>query len=473
MSTYYIGLDIGTSSTKAVAFDRQFKSLGTVTKPYPTLSPKPGWQEQSPDQVVRAAFSAVKKLVENIGKQPKSIALSAAMHSLIAVDTKGRPLTPCLIWSDNRAADIAAQLKGTPLGQDIYRHTGTPIHPMSPLCKIAWLRQHEPAIFHKTHKFIGIKEYLITKLYNGYYTDQSMASATGLFDAERLDWHGPALDFAGITAERLPKHVTPFHILNYIRGDVAFRSGLPLGPWVIGASDGCLANLGAGAMSPGEAVLSIGTSGALRITTQKPVYDPGERIFNYLLFPPTAAQPATYVTGGASNNGAVVYDWFCRQFFGLSPSQKKSAKEMERHWAAMQQIPMGCDGLRFLPHLHGERAPLWDASATGSFQGIRPGHTLAHFHRAVLEGILLNLRQIGEVLTEVTGPFHVVYANGGFTNMKFWVEMAAEVFEKKVVVFENEGGPALGAALMGMRALGVIPDFGKVKEMAVVKQVFN
>lgn len=441
--TYFVGLDIGTSSTKAVAFDEQGTSLAEVTKPYPTLSPNPGWQEQDPDQVVRAAVSALKKLVSTLGEPPAGIGLSAAMHSLIALDGKGQPLTRSILWSDNRAAEIAAQLKGTPLGKGIYRHTGTPIHPMSPLPKLAWLRQNEPAVFQKAFKFLGIKEYLVFKLFGEFFTDQSMASATGLFDAERLAWHGPSLEFAGVNAAQLPEHVSPFFILKNLKPTIAKQIGIPPEtPWAIGASDGCLANLGAGVLSPGEAVLSIGTSGALRITTHQPVHDPGERIFNYLLFPPKAGKPATYVTGGASNNGAVIYDWFCRQFFGLPPS----AKGMERHRQAMQEIPFGCEGLRFLPHLLGERAPLWDASATGSFKGIRPFHTLAHFHRAVLEGILLNMKEIGDVLEEIAGPFHTLHANGGFTKMPFWVEMAGVVFGKKIVVSEHEGGPALGAA---------------------------
>ncbi len=448
--TYFIGLDIGTSSTKAVAFDEQGTSLAEVSKVYPTLTPKIGWQDQDPDQVVRAASAALKKLVTALGKPPAGIGLSAAMHSLIAVDGKGQPLTRSIIWSDNRAADIASQLKGTPLGKDIYRHTGTPIHPMSPLPKLAWLRQNEPAVFQKTFKFLGIKEYLIFRLFGEFFTDQSIASATGLFDAEQLDWHVPALDFAGINASQLPKHVSPFFTFKQLKPSIAKQIGIPAEtPWAIGASDGCLANLGAGVMTPGEAVLSIGTSGALRITTHRPVHDPGERIFNYLLFPREADKPPTYVTGGASNNGGVIYEWFCRQFFGLSPS----SKGMERHRIAMQKIPMGCEGLRFQPHLLGERAPLWDASATGTFQGIRPHHTLAHFHRAVLEGILLNMKVIGDVLEEVAGPFHTIYANGGFTKMPFWVEMAAAIFEKKIVVSNHEGGPALGAAMVAKVAL--------------------
>ncbi|MCC6725372.1 MAG: gluconokinase, partial [Saprospiraceae bacterium] len=285
--SYFIGLDIGTSSVKAVAFDSNGQIMGEASRAYPTMSPRPGWQVQEPEQIVRATLFVLRKLVSAMAAPPVSIGLSAAMHSLIAINHKGQPLTPSIIWSDNRAADIAAQLKGTPLGKDIYRHTGTPIHPMSPLPKIAWLRQNEPAIFQKTFKFLGIKEFLVSRLFGEYLTDQSMASATGLFDAERLEWYGPSLDFADIKAEQLPQHVSPFFEFKNLNAAIAKQIGIPPEtPWAIGASDGCLANLGAGVSSPGEAVLSIGTSGALRITTHQPVHDPGERIFNYLLFPP-------------------------------------------------------------------------------------------------------------------------------------------------------------------------------------------
>lgn len=447
---YFIGLDIGTSSVKAVGFSTALEVIATTSKAYPTIAPKPGWQEQNPEQVVRAAVSVLKKLVSTLGKPPIAVGLSAAMHSLICMDEKGDLLTNSILWSDIRASDTATALKGTSLGDTIYRQTGTPIHPMSPLPKIVWLRQYEPAIFEKTSKFLGIKEYLVFRLFGVCLTDQSMASATGLFNAELLDWNKPSLDFAGISTEQLPQHVSPCFVLNKLKPKLARQIGIPDGlPWIIGATDGCLANLGAGARSEGEAVLSIGTSGALRATTNRPVHDPKARIFNYLLLPPTTTEPPIYVTGGASNNGAVIYEWFCRQFFGLSPG----AKAMGRHLQAMRQVPMGCEGLRFNPHLLGERAPLWDASATGSFQGIQSHHTLAHFHRAVLEGILLNLKAIGDVLEEVNGPFHTLYANGGFTKMPFWVEMASEIFGKKVVTSNHEGGPALGAAILCKQAL--------------------
>ena len=469
MKTYFTGIDIGTSSTKVVAFTQEGHFLAKKTAAYPTHSPQTGWQEQDPENVFRTALAALRNLVLEMGAPPAFVAFSSAMHSVVAVDRQGKPLTALILWSDNRSAELAAGLKGTTAGKNIYRHTGTPVHPMSPLPKIAWLRENEPAVFQKTFKFIDIKTWLIFKLFGEYLTDYSMASATGLFDAQALEWYGPALGFAGITEEQLARPVSPFFVLKNLRSEFARYLGIsPETPFVMGASDGCLANLGSGASSPGTAVLSIGTSGALRMTTDLPVYDAQERIFNYLLWDGAGERRPVFVTGGASNNGAVVYDWFTRQFYGKSPG----AKSMETHRRALAAIPPGSDGLLFLPWIHGERAPIWNANARGIFFGATDQHSKAHFHRAVLEGILLNLSLIGQVLEEVVAPMAVVYANGGFTKMDSWVQMAADIFGKEVRIFDNEDAPALGAVITGMKALGLEGEFSKKEKPEVGLRVF-
>ncbi|MEK7256946.1 MAG: gluconokinase, partial [Bacteroidota bacterium] len=400
----------------------------------------------------------LRHLVFAAGSKPIAVALGSALHSLMAVDEKGNPLTQLWLWSDNRSQAAAAELKGTALGKEIYRRTGTPVHPMSPLCKIAWMKRHEPAIFSKTFKFLGIKEYLIFKLFGEFLTDYSVASATGLFDAEQLDWFSPALDFAGISPSQLPQPVSPTHILQGLKKEFAQKTGIPADtPFLLGGGDGCLANLGAGATGD-TAVLTIGTSAALRLTTNKKLDDPQERIFNYLLV------ENQFVAGGASNNGAVVYEWFTRQFFGASPS----AKSMERHRKALENVPPGSDGLLFLPYLFGERAPLWNANAKGFFQNITTRHTLAHFHRAVLEGILLNIRLVGQVLEELSAPIGRIHANGGFTRLDIWVEMAADIFGKEVHVFENEDSPALGAVLLALKTL----DIGNSEPHFLPRRIF-
>ncbi|MCB9340235.1 MAG: gluconokinase [Lewinellaceae bacterium] len=463
MTAYFIGLDIGTSSVKAVAFDGAGSVLGKKSIAYPTLCPRPGYQEQVPHSVFKSAITCLKHLVVAMAGSPACISLSSAMHSLIAVDKKGNALTNSILWSDSRSADIADKLKGTPAGMEIYRHTGTPIHPMSPLCKIAWLRRHQPSVFQKTFKFIGIKEYLIHQLTGHWLTDYSIASATGLFDAAAFEWFQPSLDFAGIDLYQLPQPVPPDFNLGAFRQAFSYLGISPETPFIIGASDGCLANLGAGASEPGEAVLTIGTSGALRMNNARPVMDPKERIFNYLL------EKDSYVSGGASNNGGVVYEWFTRQFFGTGPA----AKSMVSRQAAVQGLPAGSEGLLFIPYMLGERAPVWNARATGGFFGLKKLHTKAHLHKAVLEGIVLNMAIVGEVLEQVAAPMEVIYANGGFTKMPVWVQMAADVFGKKITVTESGDASAFGAALLGLRSLGIIPDFSLIKEMAGASQTYQ
>jgi gluconokinase len=375
------------------------------------------------------------------------------MHSLIPVDAKGLALAPCQLWSDNRAVHIASELKKSKTGSDIFKHTGTPVHPMAPLSKIAWLRENQLLVFKRAAYFLGVKEYLVHRLSGQFITDYSIASATGLFDAARLVWYEPSLEFAGIEAERLPLLVPPVYVLPGIAPKIARYLGIaPTTPFVVGASDGCLANLGAGALSPDCAVLTIGTSGALRMTVHQPVYDPKQRIFNYLLV------DNQYVTGGGSNSGAVIYEWFVRQFLNTNPSSA-TLKELQK---SLPYLPAGSEGLLFLPYLLGERAPIWSANAQGVFFGLHTSHRLVHLHKAVLEGILLNHYLIGQALETSVSPISRLIANGGFARSEVWLQMTADIFGVPVETMETEESSAFGAMLLGIKALQLADGYGDI-----------
>lgn len=389
-------------------------------------------------------------------RQPLGLSCSAAMHSVIAVNQAGEALTPCIIWADNRASAYADRLKNSELGKDIYQHTGTPIHPMSPLCKITWLREHQPKIFQAAHKFVGIKEYIMFRFFGQWLVDYSIASATGLFDNQTLDWYAPALEFAGIAPAQLSELVPPTFILSSLNPGIAEQIDLePQTPFVIGASDGCLANLGALALHKGETVVTLGTSAAIRMTGDRPVHDAQERIFNYIL------TENLYVSGGASNNGGIVYQWFMEEFSNQKVSKEQAFAGIKK----LRKIPAGSEGLLFLPYLAGERAPLWDAEARGAFIGVTKVHTKLHFQRAVFEGILLNVLQIGEALTESIGHTEIIYANGGLAQIDILMQILADMFGVQVSVQENEEASAFGAFLLGMKAFGLIGDFAEARNM--------
>lgn len=461
---YLISIDIGTSSTRSVAFSTHGKLLYSKSVALSIESRQAGWQEQNPEVIFQAVLLTLQKVVEKLGTRPIGVSVGSVMHSIMAMDEVGKALTPLVIWADNRSEAYAARLKGTVLGKDIYGHTGTPIHPMSPFCKIAWWRDHEPTVFQQAHKFVGIKEYLLFHLFGQWLVDYSVASATGLFDNQALDWYAPALEFAGITPQKLPELVPATFVLTGLKSEYAAQLGLESHtPFVIGASDGCLANLGALVLEPSAINITLGTSAAIRTTGNLAIHDTQERLFNYVL------TEKLYVSGGASNNGGIVYAWFSKHFLNENWSKKKALKKIK----AVEEIPAGSEGLVFLPYLTGERAPVWDAHARGIFFGITKNHTKAHFQRAVLEGILYNVLQIGKALEEVTGEIQTICVNGGLAEVDTVMQMLVDIFGKPAHRLDTEEGSAFGAFMLGMNALGLMDDFAAAKKMVKIAKQFE
>ena len=454
-----IGVDIGTTSTKAMAFAPTGQVVVSHYREYPIYRPQADHSEQDPEEVLAAVVHTLSQVLAGVDQsQVLGISFSSAMHGLLAVDAAGQPLTRCLIWADNRSQAQAEALQPSATGQDICFHTGTPIHPMSPLCKLLWLRENQPALLARAHKFISLKEYVFHRFFGQYLIDYSLASATGLFDIRQLTWYAPALALAGIRAGQLSTPVSTLHQVQELRPEMARQLGIrrPI-PFVCGASDGCLANLGSGATGPGQAALTIGTSGAIRVTSARPGAENQQRLFSYIL------KPGLYVVGGPVNNGGLILRWFRDQFAAdlkeQAIAQGKDPYELIIAQAAA--VPAGAQGLVFLPYLLGERAPIWDAAARGMFFGVGIHHTRAHFGRAVLEGILLGLYQIGLALEETTGPIHEIHAGGGFARSAFWVQLLADIFNKKVILTETIESSAWGAALLGLEALGWQPAAGE------------
>ena len=468
---YIIGLDIGTTSTKGLAFGVKGGILAEAYAGYPIHNPQPAYSEQDPEEIFRAVLQVIKTVVhQNRGRDLIGVSFSSAMHSVIAVDAAGEALTPCIIWADTRSKEEASRIKQSRVGHEIYMQTGTPIHPMSPLCKLVWLQTHLPHVFYRAHKFISIKEYIFFRLFGRYVVDYSIASATGLFDIFRLQWYEEALAVAGIKSHQLSEPVSPTHMLTGMHQAFAAFMEIPADmSFVVGASDGCLANLGSNAVRPGNAAVTIGTSGAIRVLADKPVTDRQERIFSYIL------AEHHYILGGPISNGGVVLRWF-RDNFAAREIEEAIAKKVDPYSLLSQVaagIPAGAGGLIFLPYLLGERAPVWDASARGVFFGVNITHTREHFLRAVLEGVIYAVYSVGKALQQTTGEINVIYANGGFARSGFWVQMLADVFNKKVLVTESFESSAVGAALMGLKAVGVLASFEEVEHLIPITGSFT
>ncbi|MCL7988738.1 gluconokinase [Sphingobacterium sp. lm-10] len=461
-----IGLDIGTSSTKAVSFDHSGEVLTQYSITYPILTPQPGYYEQDPEEIYQACITSVREVMREITKkypnEPlEAISVSSAMHAFIAVDEAGTPLTNSIIWADQRSEGIATALRGTEQGLDLYMQTGTPIHPMSVLCKTMWMKEHDTNTFQQAYKFIGIKEYLFFRLFGTYMIDYSIASTTGLFNIHTLNWHAPALSAAGIKPSHLSEPVSIQHSLNLENAERAAELHVPVGtPFIIGASDGCLANLGVGATHPGIASVTVGTSGAVRVISNKASADHKQRVFSYLL------HSQQFVVGGAVNNGGVLRNWFRDTFMTEFAQLPEDINTSQLFDEVISSVNPGSEGLVFLPYLTGERAPHWDAKAKGVYFGIQLQHTKAHFGRAMIEGMLFALYSVALALEETTGPIHTVYASGGLARSRVWVQMLADVFNKPVFVKDTVESSAWGAAMIALEALGIAAEAPKASNTA-------
>lgn len=465
-----ITIEIGTNAVRVMAFNMSGDVIGSMKGSYPTFHVEPDYSEQDPEQMFITMLYVLKNLLtEKI--HPKnysvvSICFSASMHSVLAIDKKGVPLGNAITWADNRGIREANELKNTPLGTKIYHATGTPIHPMSPLIKITWLSKHDNDRFKKTYKFLSIKSYIIQQLTKGYLLDYSLASATGLLNIHNLKWDSDALDYAGLTTDKLPDIASVFDSPGKLRKEYQKSLGLSDNvKIIIGSSDGCLATLAGGMWEEGRATVTVEDSGAVRMVGTEVLRDSQQRFFNYLL------TEKHYVSGGPTNNGGAIFEWFAKQF-GDFTGPFDNEYTIDNLIREASTTAVGSDGLLFLPYLQGERAPIWNANARGTYFGINIKHEKHHFIRAVIEGILYEIYSIGKTLQEYRN-IESITANGSFASIPFCTQMIADIFNKPVSVGKNRDTIAQGAFLLSAIDMGLYKDLDEAAHAVVLSTTFK
>lgn len=450
-----VGLDVGTTAAKASAFGIGSSWRRTVVREYPLLHPRPGWEVQDPQVLLAAAVAALGELVEQTGgAKVVAVSLSSAMHGLIGLGPGGRPVTPLLTWADSRAGDVATELRRDERADRLHRVSGTPVHSMSPLTKLMWFARHDAATAERVVTWIGLKDWIVLALTGTLATELSSASGTGLLDLTTGDWNPEALDLAGVPAEKLPPVLATTSALGLSRA-VATRVGLPTATAVVlGAGDGPLGNLGTGAITPGVAGLSLGTSGALRMVVEGgPVVDHGGGLFCYAL------TDDTWVVGGAVSNGGVVVRW-CGDVFAKDMLRTAEGGFADADLLAMaRSVPVGSDGLVMLPYLMAERAPLWDPDLPGAYLGVRRFHGRGHFVRAAVEGVALQMSTILDEIEQIR-PVTSIRATGGVFRSTLWRVVLASALDRPLTVTGGAEGSALGAAALALYGLGRADSLG-------------
>lgn len=444
-----IALDIGTTSVKAMAVTTAGEMVAHHTALLTMHTDSEGAAEQDPEEVYAASIetlSTVAAAARQAGHAIDAVGLSAAMHSILPVSADGRPLARALTWMDGRAERQAAALWESAQGPQLYAVTGTPIHAMAPLVKLRWLAETRPALFHATDRFVSLKEWLWWRFFRAWEVDPSMASATGLLDIRSRVWHADALAYAGIREGQLSELVPVSHVRTEPNDERLRAAGLGAVPFHVGASDGALAQLGLGLTDGTTTALTAGTSLAVRRIANHAKTDAASRIFCYIL------DDERYVIGAPSNSGGIVIDWLHRQLADVGlPGVDQVAALCDA------AASVAADDLLCIPYVAGERAPIWDARASGAFIGLRLHHTPLHLVRAALEGIAQNAHWIADaVLSGEPQPKRLLVA-GTLFETKWLRQVLADVFQLPVDYLMDTDASTLGAIHAARAALQLPP----------------
>ncbi len=449
----FLGLDIGTSGVKAILVTPAGEVEAAANTPLALSTPQPGWAEQDPEAWWQATLTSVRALLaQRPGARVAAVGISGQMHSSVFLDAAGAVIRPALLWCDGRTTAECAEITARAGGEQQLREwVSNPALEGFTLPKVLWLRNHEPAAFQRLARVLLAKDFIRFRLTGALAAEPSDASGTLMYDPTRQRWSAEIMQAVALPLSLLPDVGGSAEVLGRISAGAARASGLAEGtPVVGGGADNACGAAGVGAVAPGEAVSSWGTSGTVLAPTARPLVDPGLRAHTFCHVLPDV----WYVMGVIlSAGGAFAWyrDQLARELAGTADADMALNLEAAT-------IPPGADGVTFLPYLQGERTPHRDAAARGAFLGLSLAHSRAHLTRAVLEGVCFALRDSLTILQELGLSPSSLLLTGGGAKSPFVRRLQADVFGLPVCTVNREEGPAYGAALLAAVGAGAFPD---------------
>jgi len=467
VATHILAHDLGTTGNKATLYDAAGRLVGSAFYPYVTEYAHTSWAEQDPEDWWTAVCVSTKQLLAESdidGADVAAITFSGQMMGCVPLDREARPLRKAIIWADQRAAAQAAWVGERVPFADVYRITGHRLSSSYSLAKILWLRDHQPEVVRRAHKFTNAKDAIVARLTGAFVTDPSDASGMNLYDLATGAWSPRILEAAGIDQAQLPEVFPSSAVVGEVRGAVADEVGVPAGtPVVIGGGDGACAAAGAGVVAEGSTYNYVGSSSWIALATKAPIYDPDFKTFTFAHLVPGMFMPVgTMQAAGAS------YQWTRDQ---LCPLEIQAAETLRISPYEMMNVqasesPPGSNGLLFLPYLMGERSPHWNPKARGAFVGLTIRHTRADVIRAVMEGVAMNLRVILDAFRAQGADVAAIRLIGGGARGRLWNQIMADVYGvpvQRLAILEE--ATSMGAALAGGVGVGLYADFSMAEAM--------
>lgn len=466
---FILAHDIGTSGNKATLMNKYGEILASEISSYSTFYVKENWAEQDPNDWWNAVCHTTKNIIDKTKIDPKDIAsvtFSGQMMGLVAVDKNVNALTRAIIWADTRAEKEVEKILRDNSLEGLYSLTGNRISANYSAAKIRWLKLYDEQTYEKTYKFLQAKDFLIAKLTDVFATDYSDASGTNLLDIHRKEWSPYLVNLFEIDEKKLPKILPSTEVAGTVHKHAAKETGLAVGtPVVMGGADGSCAALGAGVLNEGDMFNYIGSSSWISTASEQPLFDPQMRTFNFLHL-----DHQKYVPTGTMQAAGATLEWVKNQFYSNMSTTEDVYLQMNED---ASHSSIGSNGLICLPYLLGERSPWWNENARGVFFGLSMRHKRSDIVRAAIEGVSINLKLILDSFEDNGKKVDELWLFGGGANSKFWCQLLADIYGKKIrVPYSVDEITAVGAGIAGGIGVGIIKDFSIAKDWCKQKDEY-
>ncbi len=457
---YYIGIDIGTSSVKALLIDSGGRVIKTAVPEYSFQTPKPLWAEADPLDWWEATQQAIKELLLKVqSSEIAGIGLTGQMHGMVAMNKEGSVLRPCIMWNDQRSHLECDEITERVGQKKILSITGNPVLPGFTAPKILWTQKNEPDLFALIDKVVLPKDFIRYKLTGSFFSDVSDASGTSLLDVGKRTWSQEMFDCMGWPISWMPEVTESTEVSAKISAEAATLTGLLEGTPVVAGGGDCAAQaVGSGIVEEGKVSVTLGTSGVVFAQSDEYRVEPNGKLHAFC-----HAVPGKWHVMGVMLSAAGSFQWYKNQF-GMEEQRiekEGGANAYETLTKEAQQVIAGSEGLFFLPYLSGERTPHPDPYARGCFIGMSLRHQKKHHTRAVLEGVSYGLNDSLSMMQELGVNPNEIILSGGGSRSALWKQMLADIFATPCAMVNALEGAAYGAAILAAVGVG---GFGTVQE---------
>lgn len=451
-----LGIDVGTTATKAVAIDGDGGVVAAAERRSELLSPRPGWAEEDTELWWSNACSFGDELP--LG-DVTAVGVSGMVPCAIALDEHRRPLRPSIQQNDARAGREVAEVRERLADAEVLRRTGSPVTQQSIAPTVLWLQRNEPEVWSRTRTLLGSYDYVTSRLTGALGVERNWALESGLFDLEAGAWAGDVCASVELDTALLPPVRAASDVVGEVTAEAAAATGIPVGTPVVGGSaDHVASAFSAGLVNVGDLLVKLGGAGDILLTTDSPVVD--ERL--YLDF---HLAPGKYLPNGCMAASGSLIRWFQEEL--------AAGADLVELDAEAEAIHAGADGVLALPYFLGEKTPINDPEARGAFVGMHLGHSRGHLFRAVLESIGFGFRHHLDVFAERgLEPRRVRVTNGGARSL-LWKQVTADVLGHRLEVPAGGGGSAFGAAFAAGMGTGMFGDWSDIERIVSVEETIE